>query len=821
MATAALLGGDITRSGLQGILQQRFDTSLDALLSRSDPYLAHRALLNAHFPTDLEVRFALIPPPGETVFAPATLAALADIAAEYRAIPFARRQGSVLSYFSPESQRRLFTRPYQDYDAAGLARLQAEALEDRLLTGNLLAADASLAFAVVTVDDAALTAAQRIEIAEAALALRDRLRQAHPGVTVHVNSEVILEQASRQAMMDDLSLLLPLIVLVCITALGCCFRSLRLAACILLYMLTALAATLGLLGLLGFAFNSISIIAPLVVVIIAVANSVHIISLYCQSTVIPALVPARGKAGIQNRSHQPIPTKPESLKESLRENLQPVTLAAFTTAIGFSSLNMSSSPAIQDFGRIVAIGIGFAYLFSFTLLPALLLRFDSHTNAATPRAAAVASLRAPLARLSHFVQRHDRPLFRAYTAAALICIALLPLNETDFNRLDFIPPDSDLGTYYEAVSERMARGYGLTYAIDSGGIDGAIEPAFLHTVDAFLDGLQQEGVLSSAASVADVIKTINRFQHQQDPAYYQIPESIDTIGFQLGNYELAESEGFPLAAFINRDFSMLRLFLGVPALSNDGLLHTDVRIAAAFDTQVKPRYPEAELIHGSGLLLFARMDERVTHELLQGYSLSLALITLSLMVGFRSVYFGLLSVLPNLLPAAMVFGLWGLLVGQLDPFVMMLFSISIGLVVDDTVHILSHYLRARRRGESESQPRSRGEAPATPSAAVARPRIQGEAPSAAVAHAIATAGPALSVTTLILALGTTLLVGADTIYFQQAAKLLVPIVVLALVLDLTYLPGILKRFDRRPIAPPTSPRHSRESGNPEQEQNSF
>ena len=92
------------------------------------------------------------------------------------------------------------------------------------------------------------------------------------------------------------------------------------------------------------------------------------------------------------------------------------------------------------------------------------------------------------------------------------------------------------------------------------------------------------------------------------------------------------------------------------------------------------------------------MDELVTIELLQGYSISLLLITICLTLGFKSLYFGLLSVIPNLLPATMVFGFWALLVGQLDPFVMMLFSISIGLVVDDTVHILSHYLENRRDG---------------------------------------------------------------------------------------------------------------------------
>ena len=64
----------------------------------------------------------------------------------------------------------------------------------------------------------------------------------------------------------------------------------------------------------------------------------------------------------------------------------------------------------------------------------------------------------------------------------------------------------------------------------------------------------------------------------------------------------------------------------------------------------------------------------------------------------------------------------------------------------------------------------------------------------AIASAIKIAGPALTITTFILALGCMMLIGAKTLYFQQAAKLLVPIVVVALILDLLYLPALLKRL---------------------------
>ena len=115
-----------------------------------------------------------------------------------------------------------------------------------------------------------------------------------------------------------------------------------------------------------------------------------------------------------------------------------------------------------------------------------------------------------------------------------------------------------------------------------------------------------------------------------------------------------------------------------------------------------------------------------------------------------------------------VFGFWGLFVGELSPYILMLFSISIGLVVDDSVHILSKYISARRDGQS---------------------------PESAVQYSLEKAGPAIMITTVSLALGTLILVFSNTFYFQNVARLLTPIILVALLLDLLFLPPLLIKFD--------------------------
>lgn len=728
-----------------GIPRTSFDTSLAGLLTKSDPYLDELELMQEAFPSSLEVRFAFVANENKTVFNRKLLTAIEDLKDSYVTIPFAQQLTSIIDYESAETGQRLFIGTLNSYSDVELNQLVDVALNDRLLTTNLLSDSATLTFAIITLDDENISADERLDIANTIILLRNELRQRHPEVIIHANSEVMLEQSSKQAMVDDLSSLMPFVILACILAICYCFKSITLGICILAHTIFTLLCTIGTLGYLGFAFNSISIIAPLVLVIISVANSVHIISIYKQA-------PHRGADKIA------------AMHRSISHNFQPVTLAALTTALGFSSLNMCSSPAIQEFGQIVALGIIFAYLLALSLLPAVLIWMTSTKEITS--SAGVPFMERTLKKVADITRRHDMPIFWTCTLLAITTFLLLPLNETDFNRLDFIANDSEIKQYYDVISTHYERGPTLNYGVNSFSEWSVIEPDFLRRVDEFVAWINTQDEVESAVSIANVVKKINQLRYDDKESLYQIPDDFDTIANYLLAYAMGQSDNFPLFNFVSTDFSMANLFINAVPMSNQELIDFDRRLTEKFQQY----FPDADLLHGSGVLLFSRMDKLITIELLQGYSIGLVLITISLIIGMKSLHYGILSIIPNLLPATIVFGFWGLFIGQLDPFVMMLFSISIGLVVDDTVHLLSHYLEKRREGKEKTD---------------------------AINYAIKTAGPALSITTIVLALGTTILIWANTLYFQQAAKLLVPIVVLALLLDLLYLPTVLRRFDKQ------------------------
>jgi len=755
--SALLFTLGLTLALAAGLPRVGFDTRIGVLLGDNDPYLIERDWLESQFPTSQEISIAVIAAEGSTdVFSAEILDALGAMHLEYRRIPYSERSSSVVAYDSPFGEIGLIPgrfRNFTDVSPQALATARERAMSDNLIRTTLVSPAADLALFSIRLQLQQSTSAQNSEIHTALNQWIAELRDDHPGVLFFPSAEAVFEQSTREAMIQDLTRLLPLVILCCVLLICYCFRSIRYGASILLVTLLTVCCTVGTLGWTGLSFNSVSVMAPLVVVIIAVANSAHILSVY--------------------RQHLPDSQSPrEAMHTSLEFNGRPVTLAALTTAIGFASLNYASAPAISQFGSVVALGVFYAWLLSFICFPALVLM--------TPAQAGEVRLAAGFLRWCRRArQKHEPQLFWGVVVVGMIAAAMLTLNKTDFNRLDFIDRDSSLHRYYELVSERMGRGTGMGYGIvawsnNSELNDGALQPAFLESVDQFAQWLRERDDILDVASLVEVVKTINEAlagstsNAQGTRSLYRLPDSQQEIEEHLMSYMAVQSSSYALNNFINNDFSTIRLFINTRPLSNQQIIDLDEEIGEYFREHIAG--DSMRLLHGSNTLLFARMDKTVTIELIQSYLLSLFTITVALTIGLRSLYFGLLSVIPNILPATMVFGIWGLLVGTVDPFVMMLFSISIGLVVDDTVHMLSTYQRYCLSGCSTDE---------------------------AIEAAISKAGPALTVTTAVLALGTLILIFASTLYFQQAAKLLVPIVVLALVLDLTFLPALLARLEKR------------------------
>jgi predicted RND superfamily exporter protein len=370
-----------------------------------------------------------------------------------------------------------------------------------------------------------------------------------------------------------------------------------------------------------------------------------------------------------------------------------------------------------------------------------------------------------IAAVGRLVAKRGTGLFWAGAVLIVATLALLPLNKVDFNRFSFIDRGSDFHHAFKALSEKIGNDQSLVYSINSGDYYGITNLAFLQKVDEFSRWLEKQPEASFVSSYTDLLKNRNMAEHDNDKAWDILPEDTLQIVDYLVTYQLVQEIEPHLEPLFNPDYSAIRLVVGTSSLSNVELLGLNDKIEHWLGDNLPREYT---MMHGDNSILFARLDRSISLQLMEGFSLSFLLITATMLVGLKSVRYGLLSTLPNLFPATIVFGFWGLFVGELSPYILMLFSISIGLVVDDSVHVLSKYIHARRDGES---------------------------PEASVQYSLDKAGSAITITTLSLATGTLILVFSNTFYYQNVALLLTPIVVVALFLDLLFLPPLLVRFD--------------------------
>ncbi len=728
-----------------GVTLTRVDPRSDAILPEDDPYAVEVEAVQEDFPRSRSALFTFIAPDGD-IFNRAALGAMEALHTRFGEVQSAVAVGSLVNYRLNAVdeviyQRQYLLPPLDSLTDADLEAVRRIALADEDLVKTQLSRDGDMALAVLKYRPASDDLKTRLDVARSVAALRDSLRAQHPGVEVYALGNDLFELDSYNAQIKDRNNLAPLVALATTVLLWICLNSLVYALCTLAVAFLAILLTVGSVGWSGFAFNQISNMGPLVVLTIAMAHGIHIISIYLQAL-------HEGKA------------KADALYYSLRLNLQPVTLATITTAMGFLSLNYCSSAGIYGFGNVVAMGVVWAYLVTLTLLPTIMLWIPARK---IPRPLGIRGLINATAQL---VTRHSNPLFWGLSLVIIACLALLPLNKVDFNRYEFIDKESDFHRVITALAEKIGNDQSLVYALDSGEYYGIANPEFMLEVERFADWLEQQPDVSLVSSYVGMLKNLNKAEHDNDEAWHTLPEDNLQVIDYLVSYQLVQEIEPHLEPIFDPEYTTIRVMVGTSNLSNVQLLDLNRRIEAWYRENISSQY---RVLHGSNSILYARLNDTISRQLLEGFTVSFILITLTMLVGLRSWRYGLISIAPNLFPPAVVFGVWGLLVGQLSPYILMLFSISIGLVVDDSVHVLSKYMTARKEGKS---------------------------PEEAVHYSLDKAGSAITITTAGLAIGTFILVFSNTFYYQNVALMLTPIIVVALLLDVLFLPPLLVKLDR-------------------------
>ncbi len=736
---ATLLAAFGIGSGAQKL---EFANNYRVFFSQENPELQAFEELQATYTKNDNFLFVLEPRLG-TAFSVDTLAAVEALTREAWQIPYAIRVDSVSNFQHTEGIDddlivEDLVRDAQHLNIPGLQRVRDISLAEPLLNGQLVtgSGEATAINVVLQYPEKSLT-----EVPEAvakAREIRTQIETVHPDIAVYLTGVSMLNNAFAETGTADMGALVPVMFAVILLLTFAIIRSFSATIATSIVILLSVTVGMGAAGWLGISLTPISAMAPIVILTLAIADSIHI------------LISLRGamREGMDRRA---------AIVEALRLNFMPVSITSLTTIVGFASLNFSDSPPFWHLGNITAIGIAAAWVLSITFLPAVLsllpVKFRASARAAGHTPA--------MERFADFVIGNRLRLLWWVGVSSLALIAFIPTLKLNDQWIEYFSENIEFRTDSDQALQHFGM-YPIEFSVPAIGPGGVSEPEYLEALDRFTVFLRAQPEVRHVYSFSDVMKRLNKNLHGDDDAYYRIPGNRELSAQYLLLYEISLPYGLDLNDRINVDKSATRV---TATLGDVSSMETKRFLAAANDWLASnaPAYMQSKPTGAQ--VMFTYIAERNMQNMVGGTIAAIVAISLILMLALRSVGLGLLSLVPNGLPILATFGAWALLIGEVGFSVATVASISLGIVVDDTVHFLAKYARARRERDLS--------------------------PEDSIRYAFRSVGTAIVVNTVILAIGFAVLTASNFKVNADMGLLTSIAIVLALVLDFLLLPSLL------------------------------
>lgn len=735
----------LAASGSQFI---KFKTDYRVFFGDDNPQLqAFEAIQNTYTKTD-NVLFVLAPKNGD-VFTRETLAVVAELTEKSWQIPFSLRVDSITNYQHTEAEEDDLLVGDLVSDAGSLEpedleRIRRIALNEPLLVHRIISETGHVTGVNVTVQlpDPELETGEEVpEVTAYARRLVEEIRETHPEIDVYLTGMVIMNNAFPEVSISDQKTLVPMMFGVVLLTLIILLRSITATVATFLVIALSIAAAMGLAGWLGIALTPPSASSPTIILTLAVADCVHVLVTFLHSM----------RDGKDKRA---------AIVESLRINMFPIFLTTATTVIGFMSMHFSEVPPFGDLANIVAMGITIAFLLSVSLLPALMLVLPVRVKQEKTRHALF------MDRFADMVVQRRRPLFWGMGLIVLGLVSFLPNNELNDEFVKYFDERVDFRTATDFTSENLTGIYTIDYSLGSGESNGINDPEYLKSVERFANWYREQPGVLHVNTLTDIMTRLNKNMHGDDESWYRLPEGRELSAQYLLLYEMSLPYGLDLNNQIDVSKSATRMGITLESLSSNELLE----IEASAQQWLEENAPQIRADGASPSIMFAYIGQRNIISMITGTSVALVIISLILVFALRSAKIGLISLIPNLVPAGMAFGLWGLLVGQVGLGLSIVMGMTLGIVVDDTVHFLSKYLRARRE--------------------------QGLTSEESVRYAFSTVGTALFVTSFVLVAGFMILAQSTFKLNSDMGLLTAVTIVFALAADFLLLPPLLMMFDK-------------------------
>ena len=739
-----------------GILFSNQDTDYRAFFSSDNPELMAYEFIQETYTKADNALLVIAPKEGAVsnneIFTNQRLEAIQWLTEESWQLPYSSRVDSISNYQHTEAEGddMLVTELYEDANSLEQTdrdRISDIVINEKLLVRRLIAADGNAAGVNVTfsIPDGANQTILFKEIADKIYKLRKQFNQQYPNLELYLTGIVMMNQAFADAGQSDVEKLVPIMYIIVMIILFMMLRSIVPVIGTMIVIFMSIAWAYGFAGYAGFKLTSPIFSVMNIVLTLAVADSVHLLMTFVQ--------------GMRNGVE-----KYDALKESIRINSWPIFLTSVTTAIGFLTLNFSETPPFRDLGNISAFGVMAAWLFSMTFLPALILALPVHIK---PTQQQKQITRRFMSSLAEFVIAKHKLILTIFIPTSIVILFGIVQNELDDDFVKYFDKRIEFRTDTDKAYEVLTGINNIQYSLPAKGSNGIADPEYLSTLEKFVEWHREQEIVLNVNSINDVLKRLNKNMHGDNEQWFAVPENKELAAQYLLLYEMSLPYGLDLNDQIDVDKSASRIIV----TTKNGSSNETLALASAGKKWLEENAPEyMQAVGASPTVMFANVGKRNINTMLFGTLTALLLISFILIFALRSVKVGLLSLIPNILPIGLAFGVFGYLVGQVGLAASIVAAICMGIVVDDTVHFLSKYLRARQEKGLNAED--------------------------SIRYAFSTVGVALWVTSVVLVLGFLVLAFSSFLINSQLGVLVFITISLALITDFLLLPPLLMFFDK-------------------------
>jgi uncharacterized protein len=554
-------------------------------------------------------------------------------------------------------------------DGAGARNIRARALADPLLRGDLVSEDGTVTAIVISFDE------DRIDDVRAGVI--ERIHQlVDPrlpgGMRAYYNGSLEISETYNRITLANMRNLTAPILGLTVAAMFLLFRSWRITALLVVAVVVSTVWTLGLFAMMGFTFNVLASMLPPLVMILAIADDVHIVQHF-------------------NHELRATGSKERAFKSSVRHLFVPLLGASATTALGLASLATSDVVAVRAFGLGAAVGVMVDFVISLAFVPTLLMLLKPETGIAPQERYLIR----PMQSIARFAMRNAKPVALVTVVVLAIAATGMTRLRVDTNHINFFAEEHPLHQSAKVIDGQLSGIYSFNILLE-GAPDSMKAPGTLRRMEELRVRLERLPFVRKVVSVADYVKRVNRELHGGGEAAAVVPADGDAIAQELFVFGLSDDGRRELDRIVASDYSRAQMPVKLASMSSD-LVFEQINAAEKEAGAVFAGSGITPSVTGSGRI-FAALDHYIVMSQLSSFVTAFATVFAVIFIVFRSARFGALAIVANALPVFAVLGIMGWLNISLNVATVMVASVALGIVDDDTIHFIGRYRREAAAG---------------------------------------------------------------------------------------------------------------------------